>query len=102
MSYPESLLRIDLLIKPDRLASGSPSFGRGSPSSFLLHFTYWEPFPKIGRYEVKYTVTAVQTKRYEIEVEAEDPAAAIALLDDWNEDDFQDYATDGHWELEAM
>ena len=51
---------------------------------------------------MKYTVTAVQTKRYEIEVEAEDPAAAIALLDDWNEDDFEDYATDGHWEMEAM
>lgn len=51
---------------------------------------------------MKYTVTAVQTKTYEIEIEAEDPASAIASLDDWNEDDFQDFATDGHWEMVAM
>jgi hypothetical protein len=50
----------------------------------------------------KFTITAVQTKTYEIQVEAEDPASALALLDDWNEDDFQDFATDGKWELEAI
>jgi hypothetical protein len=50
----------------------------------------------------KFTITAVQTKTYEIEVEAEDAAAALALLDDWNEDDFQDFATGGDWQLEAI
>lgn len=51
---------------------------------------------------MKYTITATQTKVYEIEVEAEDPASALALLDDWIEDDFQDFAVDGKWELEAI
>jgi hypothetical protein len=51
---------------------------------------------------MKYTITATQTKVYEIEVEAEDAGAAIDLLDDWNEDDFQGYiAEGGGWELEA-
>ena len=52
---------------------------------------------------MKYTITATQTKVYEIEVEAEDPASAIELLDEWNEDDFQDFiAEGGSWELEAI
>ena len=50
---------------------------------------------------MKYTVTATQTKTFEIEVEAADPAAAIASLDDWIEDDFQDYEITGGWEMEA-
>ncbi len=51
---------------------------------------------------MKFTITATQTKVYEIEVEAEDAGAAIDLLDDWNEDDFQGYiAEGGGWELEA-
>ena len=51
---------------------------------------------------MKYIITATQTKVYEIEIEAADPMAAIELLDDWNEDDFQDYiAEGGKWELEA-
>lgn len=51
---------------------------------------------------MKYTVTAIQTKVYEIEVEASDPGSAISMLDDWNEDDFQDFiAEGGKWELEA-
>lgn len=49
----------------------------------------------------KYIVTAVQTKTYEIEVEAADPAAAIASLDDWIEDDFEDYEVAGGWDMEA-
>lgn len=49
----------------------------------------------------KYTITAVQTKTYEIEVEAADPAEAIASLDDWMEDDFEDYEVTGKWEMEA-
>ena len=52
---------------------------------------------------MKYTITATQTKVYEIEVEAEDPASALELLDEWNEDDFQDFiAEGGGWELEAI
>jgi hypothetical protein len=50
----------------------------------------------------KFTIYATQTKYYEIEVEAADEAAAIASLDDWIEDDFQEFATDGKWDLEAM
>jgi hypothetical protein len=51
---------------------------------------------------MKYTITATQTKVYEIEIEAADAGAAIDLLDDWNEDDFQDFVAEGGgWELEA-
>ena len=50
---------------------------------------------------MKYTITAVQTTTYEIEVEATDPAAAIDSLDEWIEDDFEDFKIDGKWELEA-
>ena len=49
----------------------------------------------------KYTVTATQTKTFEIEIEAADPAAAIASLDEWIEDDFEDYETASGWEMEA-
>ena len=52
---------------------------------------------------MKYTITATQTKIYEIEVEAENPASALELLDEWNEDDFQDFVAEGGgWELEAI
>jgi len=50
----------------------------------------------------KFTVYATMTKTYEVEVEAEDNASAIASLDDWIEDDFEDYKTDGKWDLEAI
>jgi hypothetical protein len=50
----------------------------------------------------KFTITAVQTKTYEIEVEAEDSASAIESLDDWIADDFEDYETGGEWKLEAI
>lgn len=48
-----------------------------------------------------YTITAVLTKTYEIEVEAADTAAAIATLDDWMSDDFEDYETSAQWTMEA-
>jgi hypothetical protein len=51
---------------------------------------------------MKYTITAVQTKTYEIEVEADSPASALASLDDWIEDDFDDFLQNGQWELEAI
>ena len=50
---------------------------------------------------MKYTITATQTKTYEIEVEALDPASAIDSLDEWIEEDFEDFKVDGKWELEA-
>jgi hypothetical protein len=50
----------------------------------------------------KFTVYATQTKNYEIEVEAEDTASAIASLDEWIADDFDDYETSGQWKLEAI
>jgi hypothetical protein len=50
---------------------------------------------------VKYTVSAVLTKYYEVEVEAADPAAAIAALDDWIADDFEDFETGAKWDFEA-
>lgn len=49
----------------------------------------------------KYTVTAILTKTYEIKVEATDSAAAIASLNDWIADDFDDYETDARWTMEA-
>jgi hypothetical protein len=49
----------------------------------------------------KYTVNAVLTKTYEIEVEAADSAAAIASLDDWIADDFEEYEIDSQWTMEA-
>jgi hypothetical protein len=52
---------------------------------------------------MKYTITATQTKVYEIEVEANSAGEAIELLDEWNEDDFQDFVAEGGgWELEAI
>lgn len=52
---------------------------------------------------MKYTITATQTKVYEIEVEADNPASALEMLDDWVEEDFQDFVAEGGgWELEAI
>ena len=50
---------------------------------------------------MKYTITAKQVKHYEIEVEASDPATAIDSLNDWIEEDFEDFKIGGNWELEA-
>jgi hypothetical protein len=49
----------------------------------------------------KFTIYATQTKNYEIEVEAEDGLSAIALLDEWIEDDFEEFEVTGGWEMEA-
>ena len=49
----------------------------------------------------KYTVFATLTKKYEVEVEADDPAQAIEKLDDWIVDDFEPFEVNGKWELEA-
>jgi hypothetical protein len=50
---------------------------------------------------MKYTIEATQTKNYTIEVEADSPSSAIGLLDEWIEDDFEQYQTTGGWEMIA-
>jgi phosphotransferase system HPr-like phosphotransfer protein len=49
----------------------------------------------------RFTVYATQTKNYQIEVEAEDETSAIASLDEWIEDDFEDFEVTGGWEMVA-
>lgn len=49
----------------------------------------------------KHRVFATLTKKYEIDVEAVDPASAIAQLDEWIADDFEPHEVDAKWELEA-
>ena len=49
----------------------------------------------------KHTVIAALTRTYEVEVEATDPASAIALLDEWIADDFEQYETNAYWTMEA-
>jgi hypothetical protein len=48
-----------------------------------------------------YTITATLTKTYEIKVEAADSAAAIAELNDWIADDFEQFETGAQWTMEA-
>jgi hypothetical protein len=50
---------------------------------------------------MKYTVTATLTKTYEIEVSATDPQNAIEQLNEWIEDDFENYETGAQWTMEA-
>lgn len=49
----------------------------------------------------KFTVKATLTKYYEVEVEATDEEDAIAKLDDWIADDFEDYEVGAKWDFEA-
>lgn len=49
----------------------------------------------------KFTVKATLTKYYEVEVEAIDEEDAIAKLDDWIADDFEDYEIGAKWDFEA-
>ena len=56
---------------------------------------------KIGSTGNTYTITATLTKTYEIKVLAADPAAAIAMLDDWIADDFEEFETAASWTMEA-
>lgn len=51
---------------------------------------------------MKHLITATLTKTYEIEVDAADPAAAIALLDEWISDDFEGYETAAQWNMEVQ
>ena len=50
----------------------------------------------------EYTITAKLLNTYEIKVMATDAAAALASLDDWISDDFEDYLTNQQWDIEAI
>jgi hypothetical protein len=50
----------------------------------------------------KYMITAKLLNTYEIEVEATDAAAALAKLDEWNAEDFEDYLENQQWDMEAI
>jgi hypothetical protein len=49
----------------------------------------------------KHRVFATLTKKYEIDVEADDMVAALAQLDDWISDDFEPFEVDAQWVLET-
>ena len=49
----------------------------------------------------KFTVYATQTKNFEIEVFATDEMAAIKSIDEWIEDDFEEFEVTGGWKMEA-
>jgi hypothetical protein len=50
----------------------------------------------------KYTIEAISTKWFEVEVEAEDELSAYAKLDDWISDDFEEFETGGQWEFNVI
>lgn len=49
----------------------------------------------------KFVVKATLTKYYEVEVKATDEADAIAQLDDWIADDFEDFEVGAKWDFKA-
>lgn len=48
-----------------------------------------------------YNITARRVTDYSVIVEANSEAEALAQVDDWNADDFEDFAIDGLWEMEV-
>jgi hypothetical protein len=50
---------------------------------------------------MKYTVKVTQTKIYEIEVDAIDEDSAISSLDEFIDDDFQEYITGNSYTMEV-
>jgi hypothetical protein len=51
--------------------------------------------------KMKFIVTAKLLNTYEVEVMATDAAAAIASLDEWVAEDFEDYLENQQWDLET-
>lgn len=51
--------------------------------------------------KMKFIVTAKLLNTYEIEVMATDAAAAIASLDEWVAEDFEDYLENQQWDMET-
>ena len=50
----------------------------------------------------KFIVTAKLLNTYEVEVMATDEAAALASLDEWVAEDFEDYLENQQWDMEAI
>jgi hypothetical protein len=50
---------------------------------------------------IKFVITAKLLNTYEIEVMATDAAAAIASLDEWVAEDFEDYLENQQWDMET-
>jgi phosphotransferase system HPr-like phosphotransfer protein len=48
-----------------------------------------------------FVIEATRSHRYSIEVEAKDEEEALASLDDWIADDFEEYETNAQWEFEV-
>jgi hypothetical protein len=50
-----------------------------------------------------YTIVATRTTEYEIDaVDFPDEQAALASLNDWIADDFEEYAVQGTWDFEVL
>ena len=50
----------------------------------------------------KHIVVATLTKKYQISVEAKNPEDAIASLDEWIADDFEDFEVGARWDFVAI
>jgi hypothetical protein len=50
----------------------------------------------------KFKIEAKRTIWYEVEIDADDELDALAELDEWIADDFEDYETNGSWEFEVV
>lgn len=48
---------------------------------------------------MKYVVHAKQTKEFEVPVEASSAAEAFEILNDWIEDDFEDFQVAAQWDF---
>jgi hypothetical protein len=50
----------------------------------------------------KYMIVATAKNEYEIEVEADDEQSALATLDDWIADDFEEYIQQNTWDFDVL
>jgi hypothetical protein len=50
----------------------------------------------------KFTITAVQTKTYQIEIEDINAESALDQTKEWIEDDFEAHLTWAEWKFEVM
>jgi hypothetical protein len=50
----------------------------------------------------KYLIVATRVSEYEILVEAEDEQAALATIDDWIADDFEEYNQMNTWDFDVL
>ena len=50
----------------------------------------------------KYLITAILQVQYEIEVEAKDEDGAMAVIDEWIDEDFKPHQTTATWDFEVQ